>query len=148
MSAQKSIVVDGENQILGRLASEVSKLLLKGKRVVVVNAEKILLSGNRKSNLNNYLLKLEISSRTNPIYGPYHARRPENIVSRTIRGMLPMRKSKGAIAFDRLRVFVGIPARFEKAARTTFFKAKATKPLSFYTKVEEIAEVLGKGVAS
>lgn len=146
MSSQKLIVVDGENQILGRLASEVSKLLLEGNRVVVVNAEKVLLSGNRKSNLNSYLLKLEISSRTNPIFGPYHARRPENIVSRTVRGMLPMRKSKGAIAFDRLRVFVGIPAEFEKAAKTTFLKATATKPLSFYIKVEEIAEVLGKGV--
>lgn len=147
MSTQKLIVVDGENQILGRLASEVSKLLLEGNRVIVINAERILLTGNRKSNLNHYLSKLKISSRTNPIYGPYHARRPENIVTKTVRGMLPMRKSKGAIAFDRLRVFVGTPTEFEKASKTTFLKAKATKPFSFYIKIEEVAEVLGKGVA-
>jgi len=143
----RTIIVDGTNHILGRLASEVSKLLLEGNKVVIVNSEEILISGNRRSNINDFLARLEIKSRTNPIYGPLHARRPENIVSRTVRGMLPMRKSKGAVAFDRLRVYIGVPSEFEKVEKVKFQKAVVTKPLSFYIKVEEIAKVLGREVA-
>ncbi|MGQ9780884.1 MAG: 50S ribosomal protein L13 [Nitrososphaeria archaeon] len=147
MSEQReTIIVDGTNHILGRLASEVAKLLLEGKKVVVVNSEKVLVSGNRRSNVREYLSRLEIKSRTNPIYGPYHPRRPENIVARTVRGMLPMRKSKGAVAFSRLRVYASVPSEYEKAAKTTYSKATATKPLSFYIRVGEISEVLGREV--
>jgi large subunit ribosomal protein L13 len=143
----KTVVVDGANHILGRLASEVAKLLLEGNKVVVVNSEKVLVSGNRRSNVREYLSRLEIKSRTNPIYGPYHPRRPENIVTRTIRGMLPVRKSRGAAAFARLRVHVGVPSEYEKAEKVTFSKAIASKPLSFYIQVGEISRVLGREVA-
>lgn len=138
----KVIVVDGSGHILGRLASKVAKLLLEGNRVVIVNAEKILLSGSRKSTLNEFLSKLEIKSRVNPEYGPYHPRRPENIVSRTVRGMLPMRKSKGALAYDRLKVFTGIPKEYEKVEKVTFSEALAKKPISFYISVGEVSQHL------
>ncbi|MGB9727325.1 MAG: 50S ribosomal protein L13 [Nitrososphaeria archaeon] len=138
----KIIVVDGSGHILGRLASKVAKLLLEGNHVVIVNAEKILLSGNRKSTLNEFLSKLEIKSRVNPEYGPYHPRRPENIVSRTVKGMLPMRKSKGALAYDRLKVFTGTPKEYEKVEKVTFPEALAKKPISFYISVGEVSQHL------
>jgi large subunit ribosomal protein L13 len=142
VESEKVIVVDGNGHILGRLASKVAKLLLEGNRVVIVNAEKILLSGSRKSTLNEFLSKLEIKSRVNPEYGPYHPRRPENIVSRTVRGMLPMRKSKGALAYDRLKVFTGVPKEYEKVEKTTFPEAMAKKPISFYISVGEVSQHL------
>ena len=43
----KHIVVDASNCISGRLCSKVSKLLLQGNRVSVVNAEKVMVSGNK-----------------------------------------------------------------------------------------------------
>ena len=43
----KLIVVDAANCISGRLCSKVSKLLLQGNRVSVVNAERVMLSGNK-----------------------------------------------------------------------------------------------------
>jgi large subunit ribosomal protein L13 len=146
MSEKKLIVVDGTNHILGRLASNVSKLLLQGNKVVIINAEKILLSGGREKNMREYLERQKLKSRVNPIYGPYHAKRPENIVSRTVRGMLPMRKSKGAIAYDRLRVYVGVPKEFEGVEKTSFPRAMTTKPISFYINVGEISKLLGREV--
>ena len=42
------LIIDGKNHVLGRLASVVSKRLLEGERVAIVNAEEILISGKRK----------------------------------------------------------------------------------------------------
>ena len=42
---EKEILIDGKGHLMGRLASIVAKHLLNGQRVVVVRAEKILLSG-------------------------------------------------------------------------------------------------------
>ena len=41
------MIINGEGHILGRLASVVSKKLLDGEEVVVLNAEKIMLTGNK-----------------------------------------------------------------------------------------------------
>jgi len=43
----QSIVVDATNCIAGRMCSHVSKLLLQGNKVAIVNAERAMLSGNR-----------------------------------------------------------------------------------------------------
>ncbi|MCE4599363.1 MAG: uL13 family ribosomal protein, partial [Desulfurococcales archaeon] len=43
---ERELVVDGSGMILGRLASIVAKKLLEGYRIHVVNAEKIVVSGD------------------------------------------------------------------------------------------------------
>jgi large subunit ribosomal protein L13 len=63
----KHIVVDASNCISGRLCSKVSKLLLQGNRVSVVNAEKVMVSGNKYEVIESYKKRLEVSSVTNPI---------------------------------------------------------------------------------
>jgi large subunit ribosomal protein L13Ae len=40
------VVIDGKGHMLGRLASIVAKQLLSGKKIVVVRAEQILISGS------------------------------------------------------------------------------------------------------
>ena len=45
--------------------------------------------------------------------GPKYPRRPDDIFRRTVRGMLPYRKTSGREAFKRLKVFVGIPKTYE-----------------------------------
>ena len=42
------MIINGEGHILGRLASVVSKQLLEGEEIVVLNAEKIMLTGNKR----------------------------------------------------------------------------------------------------
>ena len=40
-------VIDAEGAILGRLASEVAKRVLRGEEITIVNAEKVIITGNR-----------------------------------------------------------------------------------------------------
>ena len=65
------IIVDARNCIAGRLCSHVSKLLLDGSTVTIVNAEMAMVSGKRHMTIENYKVSLEINSVTNPIHGPF-----------------------------------------------------------------------------
>lgn len=143
----KLIVVDGTNCISGRLCSKVSKLLLQGNRVSVVNSEKVMVSGNKYEVIESYKDKLEVSSVTNPIHGPFHPRRPDTIITKMIRGMVPKRKPSGMQAFKRLRVYIGIPDELKNSAMQTFDDAKITKQQSFYISMGDVAKQIGwKGV--
>ncbi len=143
MSSEGTVFVDATNQIAGRLASTVAKLLLSGKRVVIVNAEKALISGSRISVMTEWTKKLELSSKVNPIYGPIHPRRPDNILRRMIRGMVPRKKPKGASAMKRLRVYVGVPAEVKDEKLTQFKEAAATRPIPVYVSVSDLSRNLG-----
>ncbi len=41
-----TVVIDGKGHLLGRLASIVAKQLLNGKKIVIVRAEQIVISGS------------------------------------------------------------------------------------------------------
>jgi large subunit ribosomal protein L13 len=137
------IVVDATNCIAGRMCSHVSKLLLEGDRVTIVNAEKAMLSGNRYMTIDSYKEHLEISSVTNPIHGPFHPRRPDTILSKMVRGMVPKRKSGGVGAFKRLRVYMGVPEDMRGANMKSFDDSKITKPESYYISIGEVAKQIG-----
>lgn len=108
------IIINGEGHILGRLASVVSKNLLNGEEVVVLNAEKIMLTGNKDWAYAKYKQRVDRASISNPRdLGPKYPRRPDDIFRRTVRGMLPFKKSKGRTAFKGLKAFVGVPAEYE-----------------------------------
>ena len=144
MQQQKTIVVDATNCIAGRMCSHVSKLLLQGNRVTIVNSEKAMLSGNsRQKTIELYKEHLEINSVTNPIHGPFHPRRPDTILSKMVRGMVPKKKSSGITAFKRLRVYIGVPEEMKSAKMELFSDSKITKPEAYYISVGEIAKELG-----
>ena len=142
-SEEGTLYVDATNQIAGRLSSRVAKLLLTGKRVIVVNSEKALISGSRNSVMNQWKERLELSSHVNPIYGPIHPRRPDNILRRMIRGMVPRKKPKGVTAMKRLRVYVGVPADVKGEKLTKFDDAAATRPIPVYVTMMELSRNLG-----
>jgi large subunit ribosomal protein L13 len=137
------IVVDATNCVAGRMCSHVSKLLLQGNRVTIVNAEKAMLSGNRYRTIESYKEHLEINSVTNPIHGPFHPRRPDTILSKMVRGMVPKRKSDGLTAFKRLRVYMGVPEQMKGAKMESFDDSKITKPESYYISIGEVAKQIG-----
>lgn len=143
INQQKNIVVDAKNCIAGRMCSHVSKLLLQGNRVAIVNAEKAMLSGKRYKTIEQYKEHLEINSVTNPIHGPFHPRRPDTMLSKMVRGMVPKRKPSGMTAFGRLRVYIGVPEEMKKTKMESFSDSKITKPESYYISVGEIASELG-----
>ena len=136
-------VIDGTDHIAGRLSSNVAKLLLKGSRVSIVNSEKIMISGRKRSIVNEYKEFLEIASILHPKHGPFHPRRPDTIISRMIRGMLPRDKPSGRAALKRLRAYIGIPKELKSLERIQFEKAKIRKPSSMYTTMSELGKDVG-----
>lgn len=147
VNSNNHIVVDGSNCISGRLCSKVSKLLLQGNRVSVVNAEKVMVSGNKYEVIESYKKRLEVSSVTNPINGPFHPRRPDTIITKMIRGMVPKRKSSGIESFKRLRVYIGVPNELKNSTMKIFDDTKITRQESFYISMSDVAKQIGwKGV--
>jgi len=143
LSSEETVYIDATNQIAGRLSSKIAKLTLSGKRVVVVNAEKALISGSRTSVINQWKERLELSSRVNPIYGPIHPRRPDNILRRMVRGMVPRKKPKGATAMKRLRVYVGVPSGVDASKITKFEETTARRPIPVYVTMGDLSRSLG-----
>jgi large subunit ribosomal protein L13 len=140
---ETTVVVDATSCIAGRMCSHVSKLLLQGKRVAIVNAEKAMLSGNRYKTIDSYKEHLGINSVTNPIHGPFHPRRPDTILSKMVRGMVPKRKPSGIGAFKHLRVYTGVPENMKGAKMESFEDSKITKPESYYISIAEVAKQIG-----
>ena len=102
-----------------------------------------MLSGNRYKTIQLYKEHLEISSATNPIHGPFHPRRPDTILSRMVRGMVPKRKTSGIEAFKRLRVYIGVPEQLRNSKLTLFDDSKITKSSSYYISVGDVARQIG-----
>ena len=103
---QDKIIIDGENAILGRLASYSAKQALLGKKVIIVNSEKVVVSGNRKSIIQDYLEKRKFKKVKFPSV-------PEQILKRTVRGMLSYKQGRGEQALKRVMCYKGIPQEFE-----------------------------------
>ncbi len=138
-----TIIVDIANCIAGRTCSRISKLLLEGNKVSVINAEKAMISGNRYKTIEIYKEDLEISSVTNPIHGPFHPRRPDTILTRMVRGMIPKRKTSGIEAFKRLRVYIGVPEKLSHEQPKVFEDCRIRKPESYYITVGDVAKQIG-----
>ncbi len=140
MSFDKATIIDAKGLILGRMASSVAKRLLQGETVIVVNAEKAAISGKRLQIVKDAKTFLEVG---HPRKGPFHQRRPDRIVRRTIRGMLPRQKPKGLQAFKRLRVYLGVPLEVERKELQTVLEASTDKLKSPYITVGELAKEIG-----
>jgi large subunit ribosomal protein L13 len=102
-------VINGDGLLLGRLASITAQRALAGEEIAIVNAEKAIISGSRSRVLGNYEHK---RSRGSTGWGPFFPRRPDHIMKRTIRGMLPYKRPRGVDALKRIKCYVGIPVGF------------------------------------
>lgn len=138
-----TIIVDITNCIAGRTCSRISKLLLQGNKVSIINAEKAMISGNRYKTIDTYKEDLEISSVTNPIHGPFHPRRPDTILTKMVRGMIPKRKASGIEAFKQLRVYIGVPEKLSHEEPKIFEDCRIRKPESYYITVGDVAKQIG-----
>ncbi|HIP74568.1 MAG TPA: 50S ribosomal protein L13 [Thermococcus paralvinellae] len=137
-------IINAEGLILGRLASKVAKMLLEGEEVIVVNAEKAIITGNRDNIFAKYKQRTELRTRTNPRRGPFYPKRSDEIVRRTIRGMLPWKTDRGRKAFKRLKVYAGVPKEFEGKEFETIMEAHMSRlKTPKYVTVGEVAKHLG-----
>lgn len=130
-----TIVIDGKNAILGRLASFAAKETLKGEDVVIVNCRDIIITGNKKSIEKNFEAKAGRFGHSQK--GPKHHKTSEKIVKRTIRGMLPdYRMGRGRTAFKKIKCYENIPKEFENEKMIKAGKEKTEK----YSKVGEFTK--------
>ena len=143
LSINTPIVVDATDHIAGRLSSNVAKLLLKGNRVAVVNCDKIMISGTRSNIIKEYREFLDINSINHWKHGPKHPRRPDTIMKRMIRGMLPKEKPSGREAHKRLRTYIGSPKEVKSLKKIQFEKAMIKKPSSNYTTMADLGRTVG-----
>ncbi len=134
------IIVDATDTRLGRLASYVAKKALNGEEVVVVNAEKAIISGNEEDVKRRYKTRRDIGDRYK---GPFFPRMPDRIVRRAIRGMLPYKTNRGRCAYRRVKVYISVPSEFEgkKFERLEWTKDKLKHQKFVY--VGELAKWLG-----
>lgn len=136
------VVIDARGHILGRLSSKIAKRLLNGEKIVVVNAEKAIVTGDKRMVFEKYKEKYDRGSKEK---GPYFPRHPEKIFKRTVRGMLPWKSRRGREAYKRLRVFIGVPKQlegkeFEVVEDALLEKVSKTEK---YVTIAEISRYLG-----
>jgi large subunit ribosomal protein L13 len=131
------LLVDAEGETLGRLASKVAKLLRGkhktdftphvdcGDNVVVINAEKIHLSGNKWEDKTYLRYTGYPGGQRSATAKEVLVKKPESIVEKAIKGMLPKNKL-GAELFRNLKVYVG-PNHDQEAQKPTVFNLKEFK---------------------
>lgn len=107
------LVIDGSGHRLGRIASRVAKMLMEGKRVVIVNARDVVITGNKSAILDRYnkLIGRTWYSSLSKIQ-VWFPRRSDRILWYTIARMLPRKKAKGREALKRLKIYSGTPEKY------------------------------------
>jgi large subunit ribosomal protein L13 len=111
-------IVDATDRILGRLATQVALVLMgkhkptyipnldTGDHVVVLNAGKIRLTGNKAQTKKYQSFSGYPSGRKEMSYRTLMDKRPERIIEAAVRGMLP-KKTLGDHMFTKLKVYAG-----------------------------------------
>jgi len=139
-------VIDADGLILGRMASIVAKRLLAGESIDIVNAQNVVISGQRVNLVTEWKEFLKVGGRDK---GPRHYRLPNMLVRKTVRGMLPYRIPKGMKAFRRLHVYIGVPDEFASAEKQRIPEAESSNLKHRFVKIGDLAESIGwnkKGV--
>ncbi|RDE16909.1 MAG: 50S ribosomal protein L13 [Candidatus Thorarchaeota archaeon] len=143
MSTDNVKVYDAEKMVIGRLGTRVAKDALMGKDVVIINAEKAIITGGRRSLIAAFKEKRDIRTATNHNLGPFHERRPDMMVRRMIRGMLPWPTPRAKAAYKRVKVYMGVPEKYQDAERIVLEKSRYASMKSKYIQVSDLSHELG-----
>ncbi|MEM4110808.1 MAG: 50S ribosomal protein L13, partial [Thermoplasmata archaeon] len=127
------------DHVLGRLSSTIAKMLLQGEEIIVINAEKSVVTGKKEFIFKNYLEKWQRGSVRK---GPHYPRMPDRIFRRTVRGMLPFKSSHGREAYRRLKVYIGVPNNIDPKNAEKIDKAIYKKVRNKIT-LGEVSKYLG-----
>jgi large subunit ribosomal protein L13 len=115
---RKWYVIDGNDVVLGKLATQAAALL-RGKHktafaphmdvgdfVVVINADKIALSGSKRTDKLDYRHSGFPGGLSSKSYGDVLAENPRRLVEKAVKGMLPHNKL-GRAQLKKLKVYSG-----------------------------------------
>ncbi len=111
-------VIDAEGKTLGRMATEIARRL-RGKHkpeytphvdtgdyIIVVNAEKVHVSGNKEKDKIYYRHTGYVGHLKQTSLGDMRKRHPERIIENAVKGMLP-KNPLGRDMYRKLRVYTG-----------------------------------------
>ena len=111
-------LVDADGKTLGRLASEIA-FRLRGKHkaeftpnidtgdyIIVINAERIAVTGKKRTNKMYYRHTGYIGNLKKATFAELNARRPERVIELAVKGMLP-RGPLGRAMLKKLKIYAG-----------------------------------------
>ena len=117
--SHKWFVVDADGQVLGRLASEIAKIL-RGKHkpmftphmdtgdfVIVVNASKVVVTGRKAENKQYFHHTGYMGHERFTPYATMIAKHPERVIEKAVYGMLPKSTLAKQVVRRKLRVYAG-----------------------------------------
>ena len=135
------IVIDAADSIVGRIGTYAAKQALLGEEVKIVNSEKAVISGKKENTFEIYLRKKAMGT---PRKGPFLHRKPERLLRRVVRGMLPYKKPRGKMAYKRVLCYQGIPDEFKDAKLIKLENANISKlPNLKFVTLYDVSKRLG-----
>jgi large subunit ribosomal protein L13 len=139
------MIVNADGSAVGRLGTFVAKALLNGEKIEIINAEKAIISGRKGDIIKKYLVRRSLRQKANPEHSPKWPKRPDLLLKRIIRGMLPYDLAKGREAFKRLRVYIGVPKEVDERAKSekVIEIESAKKEFKKYITLSELCKELG-----
>ena len=132
------MIIDATDSICGRIATVAAKRALMGEKIDIVNAEKAVITGDRRHIIEKWKSKNKMGV---PKKGPFIMKTPDRFLRRTIRGMLSYKEGRGKEAFARIKCHIGVPEGMEKAQ--VIKEAHVDKlPNNKYITVKELTQEL------
>ena len=143
MSTERVKIYDAENMVIGRLGAKAAKVAILGDTVVVVNSEKAIITGKRRTMIEAFKEKFNIRTSYKPSRGPFHERRPDKMVRKMFRGMLPWPTPRGKAAYKRIKVYIGVPEQFAESEKIVLEGAKYRSLKRKFITVADLSHELG-----
>jgi len=137
------MIIDATDLVLGRMATFVAKKAMAGEEVHIVNVEKAVITGEPSMILAKYK---KDRNRGAPLLGPYYPRTAEQLVKRTIRGMLPKDNTRGREALKKVKCYSGIPESVKADKAENMDSMKIHSRNVKFTTIREISKQLGARV--
>lgn len=132
--------LDGKGMIFGRIASFAAKRALLGETVNIYNCEEIIITGNKQKMLDDYPKKREFTGQMGK--GPFRPRRPDLLLKRRVRGMIPYESIRGREALARIKFWMGMPEgqiTLEKVEHADMKRLTTQK----YLTIKQLSRLLG-----
>lgn len=134
-------VINGEQMLLGRVGSIVAKSALLGEEVALVNCEKLMVTGSKRSILDRQRIMADRKGK--PTKGVFYERRPDFFVRKIIRHMLPP-NPRGRAAYKKIKCYISVPKQFETSKMEAFKFAHVNKiPNLKYMSIADICRSMG-----
>lgn len=135
------MILDATDLILGRFGTVVAKKALLGEKIEIVNCEKAVITGSKAKLIAEARRKRDMGA---PRFGPFFTRQADRFVKRSIRGMLPYKRERGADALKRIICHIGVPAELEGQKTETIAEANVSKvPNLKYLTIKDLCVSMG-----